>query len=55
MTVDGYRDDGDWVHLRRGGEDLSVPRARVRAVFDESGTRPVASPKAPVPVSPALR
>jgi hypothetical protein len=46
MTVDAYREDGDWVHLRRGMEDLSVPRDRVRALLDESGRKRVEPPTA---------
>jgi hypothetical protein len=32
MTVDGYWEDGDRIHLVLGPDDLSVPRSRVRSV-----------------------
>ena len=32
MTVDSYWEEGDRMHLMRGGVDLSVPRSRVRSI-----------------------
>jgi hypothetical protein len=42
MTVDGYWEDGDWVHLVLGSDDLSVPRSLIRSVTTvvESDGRP---------------
>jgi len=37
MTVDSYWEDGDRVHLMRGGVDLIVPRHRIRSLRDASG------------------
>src|SRR5213594_3829548 len=37
MTVDSYWEDGDRVHLLRGGVDLIVPRRRIRSLKEASG------------------
>ncbi|TMB53700.1 MAG: hypothetical protein E6J60_09490 [Deltaproteobacteria bacterium] len=37
MTVDSYWEDGDRMHLMRGGVDLSVARRRVRSIHEVSG------------------
>jgi hypothetical protein len=37
MTVDSYWEDGDRVHLMRGGVDLIVPRSRIRSLKETSG------------------
>jgi hypothetical protein len=37
MTVDSYWEEGDRVHLLRGGVDLIVPRRRIRSLKDVSG------------------
>src|SRR5437867_8917605 len=37
MTVDSYWEDGDRVHLMRGGVDMSVARGRVRGIHEVSG------------------
>src|SRR5437879_10632122 len=37
MTVDSYWEDGDRVHLMRGGVDLIVPRRRIRSLKEVSG------------------
>ncbi|HJQ82678.1 MAG TPA: hypothetical protein VKA21_01275, partial [Candidatus Binatia bacterium] len=63
MTVDNYWDEGDRVHLMRGGVDLSVPRSRVRSMKEvsgpaEAGVRPdpVPAPStAPAPVADESR
>jgi len=44
MTVDGYWEDGDRVHLVLGSDDLSVPRSRIRSVT--AVAEPVARPTA---------
>ena len=36
MTVDSYWEDGDRMHLVRGGVDLIVPRRRIRSVKETS-------------------
>jgi hypothetical protein len=54
MTVDSYWEEGDRMHLMRGGVDLSVPRSRVRSIKpggadeDSAGvgrTEPAAPPR----------
>ena len=37
MAVDSYWEEGDRVHLLRGGVDLIVPRRRIRSLKDVSG------------------
>ena len=37
MTVDSYWEDGDRMHLMRGGVDLSVARRRVHSIHEVSG------------------
>ena len=37
MTVDSYWEEGDRVHLVRGGVDLIVPRRRIRSLKEASG------------------
>ncbi len=37
MTVDSYWEEGDRVHLMRGGVDLIVPRGRIRSLKEASG------------------
>src|SRR5213594_4042834 len=49
MTVDSYWEDGDRVHLMRGGVDLIVPRRRIRSLKEASG----AAGSADAPVRPA--
>jgi hypothetical protein len=56
MKVDSYRENGDRMHLMRGGSVLTVPRSRVRALTEisrngASGVR--RSPAAPAPSAPA--
>jgi hypothetical protein len=51
MTVDSYWEDGERIHLMRGGIDLSVPRSRVRSLkavsgSAEAGVRPTPAPAA---------
>ena len=36
MTVDSYWEDGERMHLMRGGVDLSVPRSRVHGMREVS-------------------
>ena len=55
MTVDSYWEDGERVHLMRGGVDLIVPRSRIRSLKETSGgpestgapARPAAEAAAP--------
>lgn len=55
MTVDSYWQDGDRMHLVRGGVDLSVPRSRVRSLNEVQGTAEAAAPEHAQPSAPAPR
>jgi len=49
MTVDSYWEEGNRVHLMRGGVDLNVPRERIRSLRQvsrpgEAGVRPQSAP-----------
>jgi hypothetical protein len=62
MTVDSFWQEGERMHLVRGGSDLNVPESRVRQIRevsgdDEAGVKPggafAAAPRRrPVPVDP---
>jgi hypothetical protein len=52
MTVDSYWEEGDQVHLMRGGIDLNVPRSRIRSLKEVSGAAEAGvRPPAPAPAS----
>jgi hypothetical protein len=47
MKVDSYRESGDRLHLIRDGTELSVPRARVRALTEVTGAGTRGTKQAP--------
>jgi hypothetical protein len=50
MTVDSYWEEGDRMHLMRGGVDLNVPRSRIRSMREVSGAAEAGvRPSSPVP------
>ena len=55
MTVDSYWEDGDRVHLLRGGVDLIVPRRRIRSLKETSGAEVSANGSAPASTPPRAR
>jgi len=55
MTVDSYWEEGERMHLVRGGIDLSVPMSRVRGVRPAEGgddSAGVGQEPAPAPAAP---